>query len=66
MGKKNIIEYLDIDKFSYIENGQIKSKLNEEETNSNFLSWDEGWERVKMIVKKVAEYENNRINKRMG
>ena len=66
MNKKNIIEYLDIDKFSYIENGKIKNKLNEEETNSNFLSWDEGWERVKMIVKKVIEYENSSINKRMG
>ena len=66
MNKKNIIEYLDIDKFSYIENGKIKNKLNEEETNSNFLSWDEGWERVKMIVKKVAEYEDSSINKRMG
>lgn len=66
MNKKNKIEYLDIDKFSYIENGKIKSKLNEGETNSNFLSWDEGWERVKMIVKKVAEYEDSSINQRMG
>ena len=59
MNKKTLIEYLNLDEFSYIENDIIKSRLNEEETNSNFLSWDEGWERVKMIVRKVMEYENN-------
>lgn len=57
--KKPRIKYLELDEFSYIENDIIKSRLNEEETNSTFLSWDEGWERVKMIVRKVMEYENN-------
>lgn len=66
MKKKPLVEYLDIDEFSYIENDKIKSKLTEDQVNQNFLSWDEGWNRVKMIIEKIRDYENNSTDLHMG
>lgn len=59
MKKKPLVEFLDIDEFSYIENDKIKSKLTEAQANQIFLTWDEGWERVRKIIEKVIDYENN-------
>lgn len=66
MEKKPLVEYLDIDEFSYIENDKIKSKLTGFQAHQRFLTWDEGWERVRMIIEKVRDYENNSSNTYMG
>lgn len=66
MEKKSLIEYLNIDEFSYIENNKIKYRLSEEQMNQQFLTWEEGWKRVRMIIERVKEYENSSTNKHMG
>ena len=53
---KPMIKYLEIDENSYIENDVIKMKLNE-----NYVpkegSWDELWEGVIEIMKKIQKYD---------
>lgn len=66
MNKKTLIEYLNLDEFSYIENDIIKYRLNEEQMSDQFLTWEEGWDRVRMIIKRIKEYEDNSTNKHMG
>ena len=66
MEKKVIVEYLDIDEFSYIENDKIKSKLAENQSTQNFLTWEDGWKRVRMIIEKVKNYEDNSSGSHMG
>ena len=56
--KKPRIKYLELEEGLYIENDKVKVRLNENNAQER-CTWDEGWERVKMIVRKVMEYENN-------
>ena len=66
MGNKSLIEYLNIDEFSYIENDKIKYRLTEEQMSQQFLTWEEGWKRVRMIIERVKEYDNSSTNEHMG
>ena len=66
MGNKSLIEYLNIDEFSYIENNKIKYRLTEEQMSQQFLTWEEGWKRVRMIIERVKEYDNSSTNEHMG
>lgn len=33
--------------------------------NQQFLTWEEGWKRVRMIIERVKEYENGNTNEHM-
>lgn len=66
MENKSLIEYLNIDEFSYIENDKIKYRLTEEQMSQQFLTWEEGWKRVRMIIERVKEYDNSSTNEHMG
>lgn len=44
---KPMIEYLEIDENTYIENDKLKTKINESNNPPKFVSWDEFWDNVR-------------------
>lgn len=52
-----MVEYLELDENSYIENDIVKSRLNEHIDCEKFISHDELWSRVTDIMLKVREYD---------
>ena len=61
--KKPMIEYLDIDENFYIENDELKMRINE--SNGNDIgTWDDIWDGILKIIEKVREYdETHNTNK---
>ncbi|MBR5332345.1 MAG: hypothetical protein IKV32_03465 [Muribaculaceae bacterium] len=61
--KKPMIEYLDIDENIYIENDELKMRINE--SNGNDIgTWDDIWDGILKIIEKVREYdETHNTNK---
>ena len=49
------IKYLEISESLYIENNEIKERLNESST-PQFLSWDDGWQYVLSSLSKIMNY----------
>ena len=51
-----MIEYLEIDKNTYVENDVIKTRINESKDNDE-CSWDELWEGVLKIMNEIRRYD---------
>ena len=49
------IKYLEISESLYIENNEIKERLNESGT-PQFLSWGDGWQYVLSSLSKIMNY----------
>lgn len=56
MKRKPMIEYLEIDKNTYVENDVIKTRINESKDNDE-CSWDELWEGVLKIMSEIRRYD---------
>ena len=54
---KPMIEFLEIDEKTYIENDVIKSRLNENITPADYVSWDDLWESIYDAMSKIRKYD---------
>ena len=54
--KKPMVDYLELDNNTYIENDVIKTRINESKDNDE-CSWDELWEVVLKIMGKIRRYD---------
>lgn len=57
MKKKPIIEYLELDESTYIEQDIVKSRLDENIDYKNFVTHDELWNRIINNMQKIREYD---------
>ena len=58
MEKKPRIKYLELDENRYIENDEFKIRLNENNNEPEFITWDEMWDMVLADIDKLEEYEH--------
>lgn len=61
--KKPMIEYLEIDENTYIENDEIKTIIDEGHTQPKFVSWDEFWDNLYNRIAKIKEYDEEKKNR---
>lgn len=59
MKRKPRIKYLELDENRYIENDEFKIRLNENNSELEYISWDEMWDMVLADVDKLEAYENH-------
>ena len=58
MEKKPRIKYLELDENRYIENDEFKIRLNENNNEPEFITWDEMWDMVLADIDKLEQYEH--------
>ena len=54
---KPMVEYLDLDENTYIENDIIKTRISEKEASETFIPWEEFWNKVYDGICKIKEYD---------
>ena len=52
-----MVEYLDLDENTYIENDIIKSRISENDAPVKFVPWNEFWNKVYDGICKIKEYD---------
>lgn len=57
MKNKVRIKYLELDENRYIENDEFKIRLNENNNEPEYITWDEMWDMVLADIDKLEEYE---------
>lgn len=57
MKRKPVIEYLEIDENTYIENDVFKTKITENANSQEFVPWDEFWSTIYNRISKIKEYD---------
>lgn len=57
------IKYLDLGESIYIENNEIKERVNENQI-PHFVSWDEGWRYVLSALDKIKNYDEQQNTNR--
>lgn len=60
------IDYLDLGNGLYIENNELKERVDEHLDNDEFVSWEEGWSYVLDSLNKIKEYQEKLIEKEMA
>ena len=58
MKNKVRIKYLELDENRYIENDEFKIRLNENNNEPEFITWDEMWDMVLADIDKLEKYEH--------
>ena len=56
--KKPRIKYLELDENRYIENDEFKIRLNENNNEPEYITWDEMWDMVLADIDKLEKYEH--------
>ena len=54
--KASMVDYLELDDTTYIENDVIKTRISENNNHPQFVPWDEFWDNIYNRMSKIKEY----------
>lgn len=54
--KKPMVDYLELDNNTYIENDVIKTRVSDNDNRQEFVPWDEFWSNIYIRMAKIKEY----------